>query len=696
MKGASDFVAYDVSKNASENECVAYDNFCNAFSACLQMSSIWQVSESADFVTTSARRLSVSWCMADNRPYILPSPTPAVNTLTGGPIYFYPRFAVHYISNVDYEVWNYDQIEISVDNTSYMEEASLAPKDSEIIDKTWLFTTKNGSPDLRYSHNPQMLILKYGVVEIKTPIGTLVYYTSQYDCISKLGVAFDELRCSMGVIISGSQDSIIDTSLPLQPEKMERCYFDRLTQVVKDLYDFADEQVKSVAMQRLLDAPTTHIEIEISNRVLTEKKDIVFTLIGLDLIMGHTLMEHKIDLRQPQFFGLLLFDFMRINGRSIPYSYVDNLEDDLYETGNNFIQQVFHSMSIQQCGLEEFMFLKLVKQCGEECFDAYKIKIYRYFSVASKGDGVVTEKEKTFLSSIMQFPYECSDDTGKYVNKDQLNTTTNTDENAEPICAIDELIGLTTVKQEIEQLRNFVKIQQLRTQKGLKNSNVSYHCVFTGNPGTGKTTVARIVASIYKQLGVLKKGHLIETDRAGLVGEYVGQTAVKTNKKIDEALDGVLFIDEAYSLVGEGTDFGKEAIATLLKRLEDDRERLVVILAGYTDEMKQFIATNPGLQSRFNRYIDFPDYSADELMQIFEFNLQKYEYTITHAASDAMKQYFEYAVNHKDKSFGNARFVRNIFERTIELQANRLASISNLTKEELSVIELEDLPIKEK
>lgn len=263
----------------------------------------------------------------------------------------------------------------------------------------------------------------------------------------------------------------------------------------------------------------------------------------------------------------------------------------------------------------------------------------------------------------------------------------------DPICMLNELIGLATVKQEIEQLRNFVKIQQLRAQKGLKNSNVSYHCVFTGNPGTGKTTVARIVASIYKQLGVLKKGHLIETDRAGLVGEYVGHTAVKTNKKIDEALDGVLFIDEAYSLVGEGTDFGKEAIATLLKRMEDDRERLVVILAGYTDEMKQFIATNPGLQSRFNRYIDFPDYSADELMQIFEFNLQKYEYTITPTASDAMKQYFEYAVIHKDKSFGNARFVRNIFEKTIELQANRLASISNLTKEELSVIELEDLPL---
>ncbi|GEM_PF-489543 len=258
---------------------------------------------------------------------------------------------------------------------------------------------------------------------------------------------------------------------------------------------------------------------------------------------------------------------------------------------------------------------------------------------------------------------------------------------------LDSLIGLTSVKKEIQTLTNFIKIQQEREKQGLKSSSLSYHCVFTGNPGTGKTTVARIVADIYKELGVLRKGHLVETDRAGLVAEYVGQTAVKTNKIIDSALDGVLFIDEAYSLVSDNsTDYGKEAIATLLKRMEDDRDRLVVILAGYTKEMQDFINTNLGLQSRFNRYIEFPDYTAEELYQIFELNMKKFDYRLADGAKEQLMQYFEQAVANKDKNFGNGRFVRNVFEKTLERQANRLASISNLTTEQLTEITIEDLP----
>lgn len=258
---------------------------------------------------------------------------------------------------------------------------------------------------------------------------------------------------------------------------------------------------------------------------------------------------------------------------------------------------------------------------------------------------------------------------------------------------LDTLVGLSSVKEEIKTLSNFIKIQQKRKEQGLKSSSVSYHCVFTGNPGTGKTTVARIVAQIYKDLGILSKGHLVETDRAGLVAEYVGQTAVKTNKIIDSALDGVLFIDEAYSLIGTGQDYGKEAIATLLKRMEDNRDRLVVILAGYSKEMQDFINTNPGLQSRFNRYIDFPDYSAAELLQIFEKNVEKFDYKLEKEALVAMSEYFQHAVENKDANFGNARFVRNIFEKTLEKQANRLSTDPELDTEELTLITLADLPI---
>lgn len=270
-------------------------------------------------------------------------------------------------------------------------------------------------------------------------------------------------------------------------------------------------------------------------------------------------------------------------------------------------------------------------------------------------------------------------------------TDVSSDEHHDYLAELHSLVGLNRVKEDVESLRNLIKIQALRAQQGLPNSQVSYHCVFTGNPGTGKTTVARIIAGIYKELGILKKGHLVETDRSGLVGEYVGQTAPKTNAKVDEALDGVLFIDEAYSLVAGGNDYGAEAIATLLKRMEDNRDRLVVILAGYTEEIREFIESNPGLQSRFNRYIHFNDYSAEELMDVFKYNLKKSRYKIKRDAFELLQETILRAVSMKDKNFGNARYVRNLFEKVIQMQANRLAKKSSIFSEELSLITKEDI-----
>ena len=257
---------------------------------------------------------------------------------------------------------------------------------------------------------------------------------------------------------------------------------------------------------------------------------------------------------------------------------------------------------------------------------------------------------------------------------------------------LQSLIGLSRVKTEVASLRNFVMVQKQRERQGLKTTSVSYHCVFSGSPGTGKTTVARIVAGIYKELGILRKGHLVEVQRADLVGEYVGQTAPKTNAKIDEALDGVLFIDEAYTLAqGDQNDFGSEAIATLLKRMEDDRDRLVVILAGYDEEIRQFINKNPGLQSRFNRYIHFDDYTPLELMQILLSYLAKAQYQITKDAHEAAFHIIYNKVEQHDPQFGNARYVRNLFERIIQRQADRLARMPKPTKEQLVTITKEDI-----
>ena len=264
----------------------------------------------------------------------------------------------------------------------------------------------------------------------------------------------------------------------------------------------------------------------------------------------------------------------------------------------------------------------------------------------------------------------------------------------DPYQELDDLIGLESVKQEVRSLANFVKLQKQREAQGLKSAKVSYHLVFYGSPGTGKTTVARIVGRIYKDLGVLKKGHTVETDRAGLCGEYVGKTGPKTDTVISKALDGVLFIDEAYSLVpegGAGNDYGQEAISTILKRMEDYRDRLVVIVAGYKDEMQRFIDSNPGLQSRFNRYIDFPDYSSGELTDIFKMYMKKNQYTLAPNAEEYLKEQFEYAVAHKDRNFGNARFARNVFEKSIQQQANRLAGQTTLSKSQLTELTVDDL-----
>ena len=259
----------------------------------------------------------------------------------------------------------------------------------------------------------------------------------------------------------------------------------------------------------------------------------------------------------------------------------------------------------------------------------------------------------------------------------------------DPYKELDELIGLEQVKEEVHSLANFVKIQKQREKKGLKIPKMSLHLVFTGSPGTGKTTVARIVARIYKDLGVLKKGHTVETDRSGLVANYVGQTATKTNAIVDSALNGVLFID--VPTANKNNDYGQEAISTLLKRMEDDRDKLVVIVAGYPKEMNRFIDSNPGLKSRFNRYINFPDYTSGELCQIFNMYVRKNQYSLTPDAERCLKTRLDSAVKHKDRNFGNARYARNIFEKSIQRQANRLSSEKNPTTKQLSEITASDI-----
>ena len=257
---------------------------------------------------------------------------------------------------------------------------------------------------------------------------------------------------------------------------------------------------------------------------------------------------------------------------------------------------------------------------------------------------------------------------------------------------LDSLVGLETVKKEVKNLINLVKVRKLRKENDLPVPPMSFHMVFLGNPGTGKTTVARLISGLYVAIGVLSNGQLVEVDRSGLVAGYVGQTALKTQEVIQSALGGVLFIDEAYSLSSGGeNDFGRESIETLLKAMEDHRDDLVVIVAGYTGPMEKFIHSNPGLESRFNRYFFFPDYDGNQLTEIFRIQCKKNSYTLTPEADEAALKMFTRLYEERDENFGNGRDVRNCFEDMVVRQSNRVAAMESPSKDDLITVLPEDL-----
>ncbi len=351
------------------------------------------------------------------------------------------------------------------------------------------------------------------------------------------------------------------------------------------------------------------------------------------------------------------------------------------------------------------------RRFGFNYADRTKHSLFQFANLVIKSDGTVTNEEAAALRQFKQTLYPHGTDllepevttTTASVSKEEKESGTDIveDEPAKPLDELlkelDALVGLDRVKADVRQLVNFLKVQQMREEKGMTQLPISRHLVFYGNPGTGKTTIARLLAQIYRTLEILSRGQLVESDRAELVAGYVGQTALKVKDVVNKALGGVLFIDEAYALSpeGSGSDFGREAVETLLKLMEDHRDDLIVIVAGYTKKMDEFISSNPGLRSRFNKFLHFEDYNSEQLVEIFRSFCRKATFKLTPEAEIKLKEIFGLLNIARDESFGNARTARNLFEMAISKQANRIVMLPNINEEVLATIDAADIPTEE-
>jgi SpoVK/Ycf46/Vps4 family AAA+-type ATPase len=446
----------------------------------------------------------------------------------------------------------------------------------------------------------------------------------------------------------------------------------RSNKLLKDLEQFKAETEKQLS--------------SLDSGVLFDKTKRDGCSIVMSLLQYDNFEEHKSELA----LSFVWYCALTPNFDVSPIQIIDKM-DLLDESAKNIILQAIRRSSHGLSYFESLQFMANLKTVDEtvrkNILNNLQMLFLDYYGCIVSMDTDISELEKKKyeeLKGLLKLDYSKIDEST------QKNLVE--EESLESILAeLDSLVGLSGIKNEVKSLISYVKVNQVRKLKGLPTVSLSLHSVFFGPPGTGKTTIARIISRALKSLGLLKKGHLVEVDRSQLVAGYVGQTAMKTREILEKALDGVLFIDEAYSLSSDDS-FGKEAIDTILKFMEDQRNRIVVIVAGYEKEMNQFISSNPGLKSRFNKYFSFPNYTGSELMEIFGAICAKNKFRVAEEAKNKVLYIINDAIFAEGDHFGNARFVRNLYEQTIQNQFLRVSQIENVDEDALCEIAPEDLP----